>query len=275
MQKLVSSLILVSPFLLFAACGDDDIGVQDGGGNAPGAGGAGTGGIPGTGGSSPGAGGIPGSGGSAVGTGGSILGSGGISGSGGILGSGGRSPGAGGSSGLGGTASGGQTSIDASTLDSTSGPDSPLDALPQDVLIDGREPIDGDSCQAPKVWRYQQPGCGADARPVCGGTNQDGCLRYACACDGEILDGCDYYSKPWRSQGICPDFCVSPQTFYAIVNIGTIPAVSKGCACNPASDTPTCMRTRYRSVFLSCVDGTWTFDQSSTCTPLDAATGGG
>jgi hypothetical protein len=273
MKKLFPWVILVAPFLLFAACGDDDLGVRDGGGTAPGAGGAGSGGIPGAGGSSPGAGGIPGSGGSAVGTGGSILGNGGVTGSGGILGSGGSSLGSGGATGLGGTASGGQTSIDASVLDST-GPDSPLDALPQDVLIDGREPIDGDSCQAPKVWRYQQPGCGADARPVCGGTNQDGCLRYACACDGEILDGCDYYSKPWRSQGICPDFCVSPQTFYAIVNIGTIPAVSKGCACNPASDAPVCMRTRYRSVYLSCVGGTWTFDQSSTCTPLDAATGG-
>jgi hypothetical protein len=162
-------------------------------------------------------------------------------------------------------------------LDSTSGPDTPLDAPPPDAPIDGRAALDGDSCQAPAVWRYQQPGCGADAHPVCGSTNEDACLRYACGCDGEILDGCDYYRKPWRSQGICPDFCVSPQTFGAIANLGYVPGelLRKGCACNPASDAPECMQMPYRGVLLSCVGGTWTVDQSKDCAQLDAASGGG
>src|ERR1017187_3354173 len=115
MQKLFPSLTLVSPFLLLAACGDVNLGVEkaDGSDAAAGTTAAGTGGIMGVGGSGAGSGGLLATGGSREGTGGRTLVTGGISGTGGsevgiggISGTGGRGSGTGGISGTGGTGSG-------------------------------------------------------------------------------------------------------------------------------------------------------------------------
>jgi hypothetical protein len=138
---------------------------------------------------------------------------------------------------------------------------------PPDVPLDGLVTYDGVSCQAPRVWGYQEPGCGADAHPVCAHAVQDACLRYACGCDGEILEGCDYYSKPWRSAGLCPDACFSPTRNLQYASYPQI----KGCACDPASDVPQCIQGRG---LLACVGGAWTLDPSKNCAALDAGSDG-
>ena len=145
------------------------------------------------------------------------------------------------------------------------GPDAP--AL--EVASEGPLGDDGGSCQAPNVWRYQEPGCGAEAHPVCGSAMQDAGLALACGCDGETLMGFDYYDKPWRARGLCPDACFSP-TLNLEVAVAT-PSI-KGCACDPASDTPQCVSVGGWGRALSCVGGTWKLDYLTNCSVGDGGT---
>jgi hypothetical protein len=154
---------------------------------------------------------------------------------------------------------------------SGSGPESTWDAPVSDVPLDGVATFDGVSCQAPNVWRYQEPGCGADAHPVCGSATEDACLRFACGCDGETLEGCDYYPKPWRSQGPC---CLSPQSAATPPNLDFFIGLQEGCACDPASDAPQCVPVPSRGLLFSCVGGTWKWDRVADCATLDGGTDG-
>jgi hypothetical protein len=56
------------------------------------------------------------------------------------------------------------------------------------------------------VWRYEQPGCGASARPVCGSPLEDLCLRLVCSCAGKVIGGCDFYGQPWRADVVINSF---------------------------------------------------------------------
>jgi hypothetical protein len=136
---------------------------------------------------------------------------------------------------------------------------------------DGTSSDDSGSCQAPNVWRYQNPGCGAEVHPVCGSSDQDAGVAFACGCDGETLLGFDYFKQPWSSRGVCPQACYSPTHNFAVADLaGQI----KGCACNPATDATQCvfsagwagMRT------IACVAGKWQLDTSTTCTVVDGGT---
>ena len=129
---------------------------------------------------------------------------------------------------------------------------------------------DGGTCQAPNVWRYQTPGCGAEAHPVCGSASQDAGLGYACGCDGEILIGFDYFKKPWSARGICPDACISPSNIIDIA--GAMTPVIKGCACNPTTDGAQCVSAYGGMHPMSCVAGQWNLDRAATCTaPVDGS----
>jgi len=141
-------------------------------------------------------------------------------------------------------------------------PDSPLLDAPADGLIT----IDGDACQAPRVWRYQEPGCGAEAHPVCGDSGGDACLALACGCDGEILSGCDYYTKPWRSRGVCPGTCYSPTSN---LEWSTWAGLVKGCTCDPASDKAQCVSVGGISHPIACTQGAWLIDSMSPCDDTD------
>jgi hypothetical protein len=61
------------------------------------------------------------------------------------------------------------------------------------------------TCPAPNVWRYMSPGCGAEARPVCGTSIGDGCAAPRCSCDGRDIVGCDFTSEPYAFAGYCRD----------------------------------------------------------------------
>jgi hypothetical protein len=129
-------------------------------------------------------------------------------------------------------------------------------------------------CTTPKVWRYEQPGCGADApAPICGNSGGDACLAYVCGCDGETLTGCDYFSKPWQSRGICPGACYSP-THNLEATFHGWSGVIKGCACDPATDSGQCVGLEGSTAphyNMVCADGTWSLDFTSPCVSLDAA----
>ena len=124
--------------------------------------------------------------------------------------------------------------------------------------------VDSDGCPAPKVWRYEQPGCDGQVQPICGSATQDTCASVACGCDGESLSGCDYYSKPYRSKGgLCPGACLSPT--HNLEVIGLI----KGCACDPAKDQPQCVpvgagRTGLALGF-TCTGGVWSVTSLPSC----------
>jgi hypothetical protein len=86
---------------------------------------------------------------------------------------------------------------------------------PSDLAIDIKSPIDGpgeggayDSgpCPAGQVLRYQTPGCGADAKPVCGSPQQDACARPVCSCNGVTISRCDYAPEPYASAGACDPY---------------------------------------------------------------------
>lgn len=95
-------------------------------------------------------------------------------------GSGGGTGGAGGKGGTGGKGSGGTPVIDG-------GPD-------------------GDAgCTSPQALYYDKPGCNGTVAPVCAGPAFDACLTTVCGCDGETLNGCGFYEKPWKHLGACTD----------------------------------------------------------------------
>ena len=63
---------------------------------------------------------------------------------------------------------------------------------------DGASNPDGSLvCQAPKVLRYERPGCGDQAAPRCGAGEQDGCAGVRCSCKGKVIGGCDYTREPF------------------------------------------------------------------------------
>jgi hypothetical protein len=59
------------------------------------------------------------------------------------------------------------------------------------------------TCPPPNVQRYMAPGCGAEARPVCGSRIQDACASPRCSCDGRNIIGCDYSVEPFAYFGRC------------------------------------------------------------------------
>jgi hypothetical protein len=170
----------------------------------------------------------------------------------------------------------GQWSIDRATT-CTVPVDGGTDAA--DGGIDGVTTGDGGTCSSPNVWRYQTPGCGAEAHPVCGSAMQDGGLGFACGCDGEILTGFDYFKKPWSARGICPDACISPTNIIDVA--GSMTPVIKGCACNSSTDGPACVSAFGGMHPMTCVSGQWNLDRQAACTgtqvdggTLDGGAGG-
>jgi hypothetical protein len=146
--------------------------------------------------------------------------------------------------------------------------DAPLDA-PADNGPDG-EPVDSDGCPAPKVWRYEQVGCDGTVQPICGQAGGDGCLAFACACDGESLGGCDYFSKPYRSTGLCPGACLSPTHNLELLDLA--PNLLPGCACDPATDKPQCVPiySGTAAMNFTCVGGVWNIARATSCAPAPA-----
>ncbi len=63
---------------------------------------------------------------------------------------------------------------------------------------------DGGPCPAGQVLRYESPGCGAAATPVCGSSEQDACYRAVCGCQGQTISRCDYAPEPFSAFGACP-----------------------------------------------------------------------
>jgi hypothetical protein len=118
------------------------------------------------------------------------------------------------------------------------------------------------ACGSPKVLRYEAPGCGAEAHPLCGRATEDACLRIACGCDGQLLTGCDYYEAPWRSLGLCPDTCYSPTK----LDVFNITYQAPGCACDPASDKTECVSVRGEWHTMACAEGAWKI-QPQQCEP--------
>jgi hypothetical protein len=107
------------------------------------------------------------------------------------------------------------TNLDSPGSDSgMDAPDAGVDGT-TDGERDGRQPIDGDRdgpvdasydagpCPAGQVLRYETPGCGAEARPVCGSPQQDACFRAVCSCRGVTISRCDYAPEPFAHFGAC------------------------------------------------------------------------
>ena len=90
-------------------------------------------------------------------------------------------------------------SDDAATSDGPAGT-SPDGGAPPDAL--GND-ADAGACAPPLVLRYESPGCGTSALPVCGGSVQDACAISVCGCDGTTIVKCDYASQPWDHVGAC------------------------------------------------------------------------
>lgn len=129
------------------------------------------------------------------------------------------------------------------------------------------------ACELPNVLRYEKPGCGDLASPVCGSPQSDAHLTYACGCDGEIVLGGDYYREPWQSPGICPGACYTPtRNLEAAVSLS---GLVHGCACDSGTDATACVQIfgHYRP--MACVDGTWALDNTGApCTPRDGGVDG-
>jgi len=119
----------------------------------------------------------------------------------------------------------------------------------------GNEDGGAGQCPTPRVWRYETPGCGAEANPVCGVSGGDGCLAFVCGCDGEILMGCDYFEKPWRASGLCPGACYSPTSNLQVAAM--YPLTVKGCACDPTKDKGQCVPISGGYAPISCSQGLW------------------
>lgn len=118
--------------------------------------------------------------------------------------------------------------------------------------------VGGGGCPAPKVWQYEQPGCDGQVQPICGSGQEDACAAVACGCDGESLIGCDYYTKPYQSRGLCPGACFSPTHNLALIGW----YVTKGCACDPATDQPQCVAGVWD---LTCAGGVWNANRVASC----------
>jgi hypothetical protein len=98
---------------------------------------------------------------------------------------------------------GGDLEID-SVIDGVA--DRPADLALDIVSLDGPDEggtYDGGPCPAGQVLRYQSPGCGADAKPVCGSSDQDACYRAVCSCKGVTISRCDYAAEPFAFFGTC------------------------------------------------------------------------
>jgi hypothetical protein len=84
---------------------------------------------------------------------------------------------------------------------------------------------DNGPCPAGQVLRYEAPGCGAEAQPVCGPAMQDACFRPVCSCNGETISRCDFASEPFASFGYCSvSDGGSPDTAEVRVDGGPCPA---------------------------------------------------
>ena len=118
---------------------------------------------------------------------------------------------------------------------------------------------DGGGCPAPKVWRYEEPGCDGQVQPICGSAMEDACAALACGCDGESLIGCDYYSNAYRSNGLCPGACFSPTHNLSVIRYS---GLIKGCACDPATDQPQCVAGQWN---LTCTGGVWNAKHVASC----------
>jgi hypothetical protein len=160
-------------------------------------------------------------------------------------------------------------STDSSTPDSGAAvqlPDGSDDLLGMSMADGPGSDADGGNggCPAPNIWRYEAAGCGAEAHAVCGPAFGDACAAQACACDGETLIGCDFYTKPWRQRGMCPGDCFSPT--HDVTAAQTNETTLKGCACDPATDQPQCVPAsggQYGR--FSCVDHAWHVEFADTC----------
>jgi hypothetical protein len=64
-------------------------------------------------------------------------------------------------------------------------------------------PLDAGVCPTGQVLRYETPGCGIAAAPVCGSPTQDACYRAVCSCKGVTISRCDYAPEPFASFGSC------------------------------------------------------------------------
>ena len=71
-----------------------------------------------------------------------------------------------------------------------------------DAGIDGAS-YDGGPCPAGQALRYETAGCGSEAKPVCGRSQQDACFRAVCSCKGVTISRCDYADEPFASFGSC------------------------------------------------------------------------
>ncbi len=69
-------------------------------------------------------------------------------------------------------------------------------------------PSDSGICGPSEVLRYESPGCGVDAHPICGSPFEDACEIAVCGCDGKTITKCDFASEPWASVGPCDDGAV-------------------------------------------------------------------
>ena len=123
---------------------------------------------------------------------------------------------------------------------------------------------DGGNCPAPKVWRYEQPGCDGQVQPICGQAGGDACLAVVCGCDGESLAGCDYFSKPYRTQGLCPGACFSPTHNLEVMGYGPTGFI-KGCACDPVTDQSQCVSLGSTGRNFTCTGGVWNATYSESC----------
>jgi hypothetical protein len=137
------------------------------------------------------------------------------------------------------------------------------------TIVTDADPIDSDGCPAPKVWYYEEPGCDGQVQPICGSTLDDACAAVACGCDGESLIGCDHYSKPYQSKGLCPGACFSPTHNLELIGYFGLLGIVKGCACDPATEQPQCVA---GALNLTCAGGVWNATPVASCdlgTPCD------
>jgi hypothetical protein len=84
--------------------------------------------------------------------------------------------------------------------------DAPADTLADHEAQADSAPVEcsqldpnGDACAGPCAVRYESPGCGDAAHPVCGPAIEDACAIWTCSCTGHVIVRCDYASEPWTT----------------------------------------------------------------------------